>query len=82
MVEGIPKLQSTHEGICRGCALSKNVKKPLSRSNNRSKEILYLIHSYVCGPMPVKYLGGSLYYVIFIDDYSRNTWLYLLESIE
>jgi transposase InsO family protein len=30
--------------------------------------------------MPVKYLGGSLYYIIFIDDYSRNTWLYLLKS--
>jgi hypothetical protein len=30
--------------------------------------------------MPVKYLGGSLYYVIFIDDYSRKTWLYLLKT--
>ena len=44
MVEGIPKLQSTHEGICKGCALGKNVKKPFSSSNNRSKEILDLIH--------------------------------------
>jgi hypothetical protein len=44
MVEGIPELQSTHEGICKGYALSKNVKKPFSSSNNRSKEILYLIH--------------------------------------
>jgi hypothetical protein len=29
--------------------------------------------------MQVKSLGGSLYYVTFIDDYSRNTWLYLLK---
>jgi hypothetical protein len=56
MVEGIPKLQSTHEGICRGCSLGKNVKKPFSSSNNRSKEILDLINSDVCGMMPVKYL--------------------------
>jgi hypothetical protein len=80
MVEGIPELQSTHEGICKGCALGKNVKKPFPSSNNRSKEILDLIHSDVCGPMPVKSLGGSLYYVIFIDDYSRKTWLYLLKT--
>jgi hypothetical protein len=78
MVEGIPEQQSTHEGICKGCALGKNVKKPFSSSNNRSKEILDLIHLDVCGPMPVKSLGGSLYNVIFIDDYSRKTWLYLL----
>jgi hypothetical protein len=80
MVEGIPELQSTHEGICKGCALGKNIKKPFPSSNNRSKEILDLIHSDVCGPMPVKSLGGSLYYVTFIDDYSRKTWLYLLKT--
>jgi transposase InsO family protein len=80
MVEGIPELQSTHEGICKGCALGKNVKKPFSNNNNRSKEILDLIHSNVCGPMPVRSLGGSLYYVIFIDDYSRKTWLYILKT--
>jgi hypothetical protein len=80
MVEGIPELQSTHEGICKGCALGKNVKKPFSRNNNISKENLDLIHSYVCGSMPVKYLGGSPYHVIFIDDYSRKTWLYLFKT--
>jgi transposase InsO family protein len=30
--------------------------------------------------MLVKSLGGSLYYVIFIDDYLRKTWLYLLKT--
>jgi hypothetical protein len=80
MVEGIPELRSTHEGICKGCALGKNIKKPFPSNNNKSKEILDLIHSYVCGPMPVKSLGGSSYYVIFIDDYSRKTWLYLLKT--
>jgi hypothetical protein len=49
MVEGIPELQSTHEGICRGCAIGKNVKKRFSSSDNRSKKILDLIHSDVCG---------------------------------
>jgi hypothetical protein len=37
MVVGIPKLQSVHEGVCRGCALGKNIKKPFPSSENRSK---------------------------------------------
>jgi hypothetical protein len=70
MVEGIPELKSIHEGICKRCALGKNIKKPFPSSNNRSKKILDLIHSDVCGPMPFRSLGGFLYSVIFIDDYS------------
>jgi hypothetical protein len=72
MVEGIPELQSTHEGIFKGCALGKNIKKSFPSNNNRSKEILDLIHSDVCGMMPVKSLGGYIYYVIFIDDYKKD----------
>ena len=28
----------------------------------------------------MKSLGGSLYYVTFIDEFSRKTWLYLLKT--
>jgi hypothetical protein len=70
MVVGIPELELVHEGVCRGCALGKNINNPFPSSENRSKEILYPIHSDVCGLMPMKYLGGSLYYVTFIDDFS------------
>jgi hypothetical protein len=80
MVVGIPKLQSVHKGICKGCALGKNIKKPFPSSENRSKEILDLIHSDVCSHIPVNYLGGSLYYVTFIDDFSRKTWMYLINT--
>lgn len=58
----------------------KTYNKPFSNSETRSKEILDLIHSDVCGPMSEKSLGGHLYYVTFIDDHSRKTWLYLLKK--
>jgi hypothetical protein len=80
MVVGIQELQSAYKGVCRGCALGKNIKKTFPSSENRSKKILDLIHSDVCSPMPVKSLGGSLYYVTFIDDFSRKTWMYLLKT--
>jgi transposase InsO family protein len=46
----------------------------------RTKEILELIHSDVFGHVSVPSLGGSMYYVSFIDDFSRNTWIYLLRK--
>jgi hypothetical protein len=34
----------------------------------------------VFGSVPVTSLGKSLYYVSFIDYFSRNTWIYFLRK--
>jgi transposase InsO family protein len=69
-----------HEGVCKGCAQGKNIKNPFSKSDSKAEGVLKLIHSYVCGPMPSTSLSGYVYYVSFIDDYSRKTWVYFLKS--
>jgi hypothetical protein len=57
MFTGLSKLQVEHDGICRGFALDKNAKGYFPRSDNKSKEILDIVHSDVCGPVIVAYLG-------------------------
>ena len=32
------------------------------------------------GPSPVTSIGGSRYFVIFIDDYSRYSWIFSMKS--
>ena len=41
-----------------------------------------MIHTDLCGPMSVPSLNGCQFYVIFIDDYSRRTWIYFLKQKE
>ena len=58
---GTPKLDSSHKGTCKGCALGKIIKKPFLSSEHKSKSVLELVHLDLCVPMPTPSLGGFLY---------------------
>ena len=46
----------------------------------RVNKILELVHNDVFGLVSVPSLGKSMYYVSFIDNFSRNTWIYFLRN--
>ena len=80
VVTGLPDMNIDHEWNCKGCAREKNIKNPFPKNETNTKRMLELHHSDVCGPMPSTYLSGYEYYFTFIDDYSRNTWIYFLNT--
>jgi hypothetical protein len=80
MVTGLPNIQVERDNVCKGCALGNNVKGRFTNSESRSKGILDIIHSIVCGQMTMPPLGNFVYYVLFIDDYSRKTSIYFLKT--
>jgi hypothetical protein len=79
-VIGLPELKGDHKGVCNGCAQGKNIKNTFPKRDNKTKGVLELIHSDVCGPMPSSSISGYVYCVSFIDDYSRKTWIYFLKT--
>jgi hypothetical protein len=47
--------------------------------SHKSSRLLDLIHFDIFGQVKFIFISKDLYYVSFIDDYSRRTWAYFLE---
>jgi transposase InsO family protein len=65
--------------LCDSCQVSKSKKLPFLDSNRVSTHPLALVHSDVW-TSPILSTGGCKFYVIFIDDYSRFSWLFPLRQ--
>lgn len=55
-------------------------KAPFPARDSNTTGILDLVHSNVNGRMSHVSLRGYEYYVIFIDDFSRKTWIFFLKA--
>ena len=51
---------------------------PFSKKGNRSKGVFELIHTDVCEPLNVTTRWSFEYFIIFIDDYLKYSYIYLL----
>ena len=65
---------------CVSCQLGKQPALPFQNSESMSTEIFDLIHSDVWGPSSINCIGGSRYFIVFVDDYSRYSWVFLMRS--
>ena len=65
---------------CTSSQLEKQLALPFNNSESISNSIFELIHSNIWGPFPVASIDGSRYFVVFIDDYSRYSWIFPMKS--
>jgi hypothetical protein len=79
MVEGFPECGLEFD-FCEHCIYGKQIRVKFPSEVTRENGFLKLVHSDVFGPIIVPSLGGSLYYVLLIDDFSRKTWMYFLRK--
>ena len=67
--------------FCDPCVLGKSARKPVPKeSNKRDTKPAQLIHSDLSGPMETTSLSGGRYAVVFIDDATNWTGLYVLRN--
>ncbi|KAL5816417.1 hypothetical protein ACOSQ3_024795 [Xanthoceras sorbifolium] len=79
MVKGLPNIHHPNE-ICESCVLSKQHRNSFGKEANwKATMPLELVHTDVCGPLTPVSNGQNQYFLTFIDDYSRKTWVYFLK---
>ena len=73
---GLLGSMSTENFDCVSCQLGKQPALPFNTSEPISTDIFNLIHFDVWGPSSVSSIGGSQYFVVFVDDYSHYNWIF------
>ena len=65
---------------CMPCQLGKQPALSFNNSESIASVTFDLIHSDVWELSPVPTMGGSRYFIIFVDDFSCYTWIYLMKN--
>lgn len=80
-VDGLsfPENFDTSKTKCVTCCEGKQMRLSFPHVGQRSTELLQIIHADICGKMETKSIGGAQYFILFIDDYSRMTFIYFLK---
>ena len=64
---------------CDTYELAKHHRDSFPLSNSRSKPFS-LIHTDIWGPSRISNISGARWFVSFIDDCTRTTWLFLMKE--
>jgi len=64
--------------ICEVCILAKHERKIIRVPVLRTTTLFELVHYDTCGPFNTKSHSGGLHFIVFIDDYTCHTTVYIL----
>jgi GAG-pre-integrase domain/Integrase core domain len=66
-------------GPCIECSKGKQTSMHKYTANHIT-DVLELIHTDICGPFPTATRNDHVYFISFIDDYSRYDYIYLIKE--
>jgi hypothetical protein len=81
-VEGVELDNTPILELCDACIKGRITRSPISkeRLTERSNTQGQKIHTDVWGPAQTQSLGGNKWYITFTDDYTRETFTYLMRN--
>jgi hypothetical protein len=80
LVDGLPDIHFS-KGVCEGCVLVKHPQEKFDKGKSqRAFAPLDLIHNDLMGPFLHPSIKKVRFFLIFVDDFSRFTWIYFLRQ--
>ena len=77
----LSELKNVHFDMCESCIMGKQKKLSFFTGGKKLRATKFdMVHIDSWGPYRVASLGGSRYYITFIDDCSRKVWVYFLKN--
>jgi transposase InsO family protein len=81
LLRGLPLLKFESDLVCAPCHYGKMIAASHSLVNTVMTEHPgQLLHMDTIGPSRVRSMRGKWYVVVIVDDYSRYSWVFFLES--
>ena len=81
VVHGLPNFKGGYfHQLSETCQFGKQSRLPFKREKYVRRYPLEIVQSDVWGPTKENSIGGQTYFVTFIDDYSRKTWVYFIKT--
>lgn len=76
-LKGVARIDKSN---CVVCCEGKQTRLPFPTTGTRSNQVLEVIHGDVCGPMETISIGGSKYFLLLVDDFTRMSFVYFLKT--
>ena len=80
VVRNLPRIIKPPNSVCRHCQHGKQTKASFKIKEHTTSKPLELVHTDLCGPTRTKRFQGEYYFMLFIDDYTRMTWVTFLKE--
>ena len=76
----MPEVTKPAKNVCENCQHGKQTRVSFKTKEFSTTKPLELVHTDLCGPTKSKGLNGEQYFMLLIDDYTRMTWVCLLNG--
>ncbi|CAH9116635.1 unnamed protein product, partial [Cuscuta epithymum] len=65
---------------CEVCPQAKQARDSFPSSTHKASGIIELVHCDLWGPYKTPSTCDAIYFLTFVDDFSRAVWVYLLRD--